>query len=102
MPVVTYEVTTTLDPKLDQAYERYMRETHIPDLLATGCFHAAVFTRSAAGRYRIRYEAPSEADLERYLSTHAARMRADFAAHFPQGVTVSREVWMAIQAWERR
>ena len=43
-----------------------------------------------------------EADLERYLSTHAARMRSDFAAHFPQGDTVSREVWMAIQAWERR
>jgi hypothetical protein len=101
-PVVTYEVTTTLDQGLVEAYERYMRETHIPDLLATGCFHGAVFTRSAPGRYRIRYEAPSQADLERYLSTHAARLREDFASHFPQGVTVSREVWVAIQTWESR
>jgi hypothetical protein len=99
---VTYEVTTTLDPGIIEAYERYMRETHIPDLLATGCFQGAVFTRSEPGRYRIRYQAASEADLERYLSAHAARLREDFTSHFPKGVTVSREVWVTIQSWETR
>ena len=97
--MVTYEVTTILDARLVEAYERYMRQVHIPDLLATGCFHGAALTRSAMGRYRVRYEAPAEADLERYLANHATRLREDFASHFPQGVTASREVWVAIQSW---
>jgi hypothetical protein len=97
--MVTYEVTTLVDPPLIEAYERYMRQVHIPDLLATGCFHAAALTRSAVGRYRVRYEAPTEADLERYLATHATRLREDFASHFPEGVTATREVWVPIQSW---
>jgi hypothetical protein len=97
--MVTYEVTTTVAPRLVDAYERYMRQVHIPDLLATGCFHGAALTRSAPGRYRVRYEAPAEAELERYLATHATRLRDDFASHFPEGVTASREVWVAIQSW---
>jgi hypothetical protein len=75
--MVTYEVTTTVDPRLV----------------------GAALTRSATGRYRVRYEAPTEADLERYLATHATRLRDDFASHFPEGVTASREVWIALQSW---
>jgi hypothetical protein len=97
--MVTYEITTTVEPRLVEAYERYMRQVHIPDLLATGCFHGAALTRSAAGRYRVRYEAPTEADLERYLATHATRLREDFASRFPEGVTAAREVWIAMQSW---
>lgn len=97
--MVTYEVTTIVEPRLVEAYERYMRQVHIPDLLATGCFRGAALPRAAAGRYRVRYEAPSEADLDRYLATHATRLREDFASHFPEGVTASREVWVAIQRW---
>jgi hypothetical protein len=77
-----------------------MRQVHVPELLATGCFRAAALTRSAPGRYRVRYEAASEADLNRYLGTHAARLREAFAAHFPEGITVSREVWTALQSWD--
>jgi hypothetical protein len=97
---VTYEVTTVVEPDLVERYERFMRATHIPELLATGCFHGAAFTRSGPGRYRTRYEAPSEAALERYLAEHAPRLREDFAAHFPRGITVSREVWAVLETWE--
>ncbi len=97
--MITYEVTTIVDPLLIDAYERYMRQVHIPDLLATGCFHSAALTRSAMGRYRVRYEASTEADLERYLTTHATRLREEFASRFSTGVTASREVWTAIQSW---
>jgi hypothetical protein len=97
--MVTYEITTIVEPRLVEAYERYMRQVHIPDLLATGCFHGAALTRAGPGRYRVRYEAPGEADLDRYLATHASRLREDFASHFPEGVTASREVWVSIQSW---
>ena len=70
-----------------------MQEHHIPALLATGCFRSAAFTCSAAGRYRMRYDAPDEADLARYLATHAERLRAEFTGRFPAGIQLSREVW---------
>jgi quinol monooxygenase YgiN len=97
--MVTYEVTTTVEPHLVEAFERYMRDIHIPDLLATGCFQAAAFTRSAPGRYRVRYEASSQAELDRYLTTHATRLRAELVSLFPEGVTASREVWVSLQRW---
>jgi hypothetical protein len=97
--MVTYEVTTTVDPRLVDAYERFMRQVHIPDLLATGCFRGAALTRSAPGRYRVRYEAPTDAALERYLAIHATRLRDDFVSHFPEGVMASRGLWVAIQSW---
>lgn len=95
---VTYEITATVAAERAAAYERYMRERHVPDLLATGCFVGASIARAEAGdegaaRYRIRYEAPHAAALARYLAEHAARLRADFAAHFPEGVTIERTVW---------
>jgi len=97
--MVAYEVTTIVEPDLVEAYERYMRQHHVPELLATGCFHAAELTHAAPGRYRMRYEAASQADLDRYLEKHATRLRQDFASRFPRGVTATREVWVAIQTW---
>jgi hypothetical protein len=98
--MVTYEVTTLVQPHLVEAYERYMRERHIPEVLGWGCFQGAVLTRAAPGRYRVGYEARSDEDLERYLAKHATELREDFASHFPEGVTVSREVWVTVQAWD--
>ncbi len=91
--MITYEVTALVDASLTQQYEEYMIEKHLGDVLSTGCFTEAVLERAAAGRYRARYVAQSEGDLERYLRDHTAEKRADFAKHFPTGVQLSREVW---------
>jgi hypothetical protein len=97
--MVTYEVTAAVRPELVDAYERFMREHHVPDLLATGAFAAASFSRSTPGRYRVRYEAADQATLDRYLAEHAPRLRADLLRHFPSGVDLSREVWEVVAAW---
>jgi Domain of unknown function (DUF4286) len=97
--MIAYEVTAEVEPRLAAAYERYMREKHIPEVFATGCFHAVSFERAASGRYRIRYQGASQEDLDRYLREHTARLRADFLAHFPTGATLSREVWTELQRW---
>jgi hypothetical protein len=99
--MIVYEVTAVVEGRLVGAYEHYMRETHIPEVFATGCFQAAIFERSSPGRYRTRYVARSQADLDRYLERHTAALRDEFAAHFPEGVTLSREVWVTVERWER-
>jgi Domain of unknown function (DUF4286) len=98
--MIAYEVTVEMEETLAGRYEQYMREIHIPEVLATGCFQAAVLARSSPGRYRTSYVARTRADLDRYLETHTAALRADFAAHFPEGVRLSREVWDTVERWE--
>ena len=39
--VITYEVTAIVEARLAETYERYMRQQHIRDVLATGCFQSA-------------------------------------------------------------
>jgi hypothetical protein len=97
--MVTYEITATVRADLCEAYERYMCEQHIPDLLATGSFAGASFSRSTPGRYRVRYEAHDRAALERYLTLHAPRLRRHMSEMFPEGVELTREEWDVLALW---
>ncbi|HEX8196065.1 MAG TPA: DUF4286 family protein [Pyrinomonadaceae bacterium] len=97
---VIYEITAIVAPELIEKYEKYMRGQHIPDLLATGYFHGAKFTRSTKNRYRILYEAHNQESLNQYLESDATRLRADFLAHFPAGIELSREIWHVVEHWQ--
>lgn len=48
--MITCEVTAIVDPALVEAYQPYMRERHIRDVVATGCFRDASFERGEPGR----------------------------------------------------
>jgi hypothetical protein len=97
--MVIYEVSAEVAPPLVQAYERYMRDKHIPDVLGSGCFLGASLVNADENRYRIAYLVGDEATLRRYLDEHAPELRADFTRHFPEGVKLSREVWRVLQRW---
>ena len=97
--MVIYEITAVVQTELVEDYEKYMRERHIPDLLATGYFSGAAFTRSGENHYRVRYEAFSRKSLDDYLEKNAESLRADFLAHFPEGIELSRRIWDVLQVW---
>ena len=99
--MIIYEITATVRADLIESYEKYMRETHIPDLLATGFFSGARIARAGSNRYRIQYEARDRKALDEYLETQAARLRADFLAHFPEGIELTRENWEVLRVWEK-
>ena len=65
--IIIYEITAVVEAGLIEKYEKYMRERHIPDLLATGYFRGAKFTYSNGNRYRILYEAHNIEALNKYL-----------------------------------
>ena len=91
--MIAYEVVVEVEPQLAERFVRFMRERHLPHILATGCFRAIRFEQASPTRWRSAYLAATRADLERYLDHHTAEMRADFQAHFPTGATVTRETW---------
>lgn len=93
--MLSYEVTIELeDASRAGAIETYIPQ-HVAEVFATGCFLDAHFERSAPGVYRSRYSVASQEDLDHYLAEHAPRLRADFLAHVPEGVRLTRAVWTA-------
>jgi Domain of unknown function (DUF4286) len=98
---VSYQVTATVEPRLAEEFELFMVADHIPALMATGCFAAASIVRLERGRYRMRYEAESRADLDRYFETEAARVRAEFTARFPSGIALEREIGQVLGEWRK-
>ena len=97
---IAYEVAAEVPEDLRGAFERFMTERHIPDLMATGCFRKAHFETSAPGKYRTRYEAHDRASLEIYMERHAIRLRAHVAETFPEGITFERKEWETLASFE--
>lgn len=95
--MIVYEVTNSVRPDLCDAFELYMLELHIVDVLATGHFISASFERATAGKYMTRYIAPDRETLDRYLAELSPALRSDFQNHFPDGVEASREEWTVLK-----
>ena len=95
--MIVYQVTATIDPDLTEKFERYMREKHIADVLATGAFMGASFESSGEGRYRTRYMAETQDALDNYLSDFAPELRDDVTANFPTGTEFGREFWVVLE-----
>lgn len=97
--MIIYEVTVTVEGDLVGIYEKYMIERHIPDVLITGYFVSAEMSR-IGNKFRVQYRVESQEKLDAYLAADTERLRADFAAHFPTGVSVTREVWEVVAAFD--
>ncbi len=99
--MITYEVSVEVEPYLADSFQRYMVLKHIPEILATGCFASIAFERAAPGRFRTRYQAATQEDLDTYLETHTQHFREDFLRHFPDGTSARRETWESLERWHR-
>lgn len=99
--MITYEVIVEVEPYLADGFQRYMMLKHIPEILATGCFSAISFERATAGRFRTRYQAANQEELDRYLQDHTQQFREDFIRHFPEGISVRRDTWESLERWSR-
>jgi len=97
---VIYEITASVRNDLTDAFEEFLTNTHIPDLMTTGAFTEAKFTRSTPGRYRIVYEARSREALDSYLKEHARGLRKHMTETFPNGVELSREEWTLLKRFD--
>jgi len=98
--MIRYEVVLEVDPTRAAAVAEYMRDVHVPEIFATGCFRSIRFERSSPTRLRASYAAQRAGDLEEYLRNHAPALRAAFQARFPDGVAAVRETWTEVAVWE--
>lgn len=76
-----YNVTIKLEEAIHEQWLQWLKEEHIPDVIATGCFTRATVLRlletddSEGPTYAIQYFAESKANYNRYIEKFAPEMR---------------------------
>ncbi|NER12913.1 DUF4286 family protein [Leptobacterium flavescens] len=83
-----YNVTINIDESVHDEWFSWMKDIHIPDMLATGKFSNArilkVLVEEEMGgiTYSVQYITDSKKTLERYYAEDAPRMRQDGVNRF--------------------
>ena len=78
-----YNVTINIDESVHDQWIHWMRDIHIPDMLATGKFTEARMCRVLVEEemggitYSVQYLTPSKQTLDRYFEEDADRLRQD-------------------------
>jgi hypothetical protein len=86
--MVLYNVTVKVNRAAEQAWLKYMQETHIPEVLATGHFTGYRLCRlldqpeEDDPTYAVQYECKSLHKLNHYTVHHAPALREDMNQKF--------------------
>jgi hypothetical protein len=81
--MLIYNVTVKVENAIAEDWLHWLKETHIPEILSTGCFTEASvlhlmepLDEAEEGiTYAVQYKTNSRDDYEKYLHNHAAEMR---------------------------
>ena len=89
--MLIYEVNVTIAPELFDAFRAYLLDQHMQEVVDAGRFiSSTLFVEQDTHTLVVQYEVHSMADMERYLSDHAPRMRDDAIERFGSTFTASR------------
>ena len=86
--MIIYNVTININDEAHDEWLRWMQQTHIPDMLATGKFSSArmikVLVEEEMGgtTYSVQYRTDSKETLQRYYDEDAKRLRQDGLERF--------------------
>ena len=85
--MILYNVTSSLDAAIADDWVAFMRDTHMPEVVATGCFIKSQLLRlldeeDGGITYAAQYYAVSLEQLEAYQAHFAPALRADLDKHF--------------------
>jgi hypothetical protein len=79
--MIIYNVTTHVNEDIANAWLKWLKDEHIPDIISTGCFINATILRlievdeTTGPTYAIQYHATSKILYNRYIENFAEPMR---------------------------
>lgn len=79
--MIIYNVTIQVETDIATDWLTWLKEEHIPEILATGCFHDATLLQLLEPQdeegvtFAVQYKANTESDYQRYIEIHADTMR---------------------------
>ena len=85
--MIIYNVTVNVDADVHEKWLAWMKQTHIPDVMATGLFLDHKLCRVLADdeggvTYAVQYTCADMSTLDRYRDEHGPRLQAETEKHF--------------------
>lgn len=85
--MVLYNVTISIDETVHEDWLSWMRSTHIPDVMATGCFIESRISRvngeeDGGLTFAITYLSPTQEKLDEYNENHALALQSEHTTKY--------------------
>ena len=81
--MIIYNITIKIEWMIAEEWLKWMQDTHIPAVMATGCFEKQQLVRilqvdeTDGPTYAMQYYSPSLTKYDEYLQHHAATLRKE-------------------------
>ncbi|EMS34279.1 hypothetical protein C943_03498 [Mariniradius saccharolyticus AK6] len=101
--MILYNVTVNVDKDAETEWLNWMRETHIPDVLATGMFLENKLYRilhdseDGSINYSVQYFAENMDKLNEYMQVHSKKLQQDVQIKFQDRVVSFRTLLQAVE-----
>jgi hypothetical protein len=97
-----YNVTVNVTEAIHERWLAWMRSTHIPDVLKTGCFTSSrllkvLYVNDEGHTYSVQYLFNDMADIERYQKQFAQALQAEHKQKFNDEATAFRTLLEIIE-----
>ena len=95
--MILYNVTVAVDPEIHDEWYEWMRNEHMPRVVATGMFQDArmfkvLLEKENSITYAIQYKAESISDLQQYLARFAPALQQESLSKYGQKAVAFRTV----------
>lgn len=97
-----YNVTVNLDNSIKDEWLQWMRSTHIPDVMSTGCFVSCRICKllgvpDEGATYSIQYFFNAIYDMNRYQQKHAPRLQQEHKVRYGEKALAFRTLLEIIE-----
>jgi hypothetical protein len=85
--MILYNVTVNIDHEVEKDWLQWMKDVHIPEVMATGLFvenrmYKVLSEDDGGTTYAIQYACATMAHYERYREEHAQRLQAETQKYY--------------------
>jgi len=100
--MIIYNVTTKVAHAINSDWLTWMKNVHIPEIIATGCFtHATILKlmeveEEEGVTYAVQYHAESRALYNKYISEYASSLRDNAFKKWGNGFISFRSVMQIV------
>lgn len=96
-----YNVTVNVSDDIHTEWLKWMRETHIPDVMKTGCFIDSqlvkvLYVEDEGHTYSVQYKFLEMSDIEKYQKEFADGLQAESKIKFENKYTAFRTLLQII------
>jgi len=104
--MILYNVTVSIDAQIHEEWLDWMRSTHIPEVMATGCFLESRISRvhgeeEGGMTFSVMYLCPSEAIYKQYEIEHAPALQNQHAAKYQGKFAAFRTTLSVIEEFKK-